>query len=120
LFIIREEFTTVLNIQFMKTRSLHCYRISGTFLTLAVFSLLSNAQRKCVNKSFIIPSVELAFALYSCTVNILFNVANELPQWSWVRLEKPTVSQLLKKFPEVYGKLRFITALTRASHCPLS
>jgi len=39
---------------------------------------------------------------------------------SRVLLEKLTVSQLVKKFPEFYGTRRFITALTSANHLSLS
>jgi hypothetical protein len=52
------------------------------------------------------------------TITILFNLTNELPRWSWVLLEKPTVAQLLKKFPAFYGTRRLITLVIRASHCP--
>ena len=43
-----------------------------------------------------------------------------LTPWSRVLLEKLTASQLVKKFPALYGTRRFITALTRASHLSLS
>jgi hypothetical protein len=35
--------------------------------------------------------------------------------WSRVLLEKLTVPQLVKKFPEFYGNRRFITAFTKVS-----
>ena len=35
-------------------------------------------------------------------------------------LEKPTGSQLVKKFPAFYGTRRFITAFTNARHLSLS
>jgi len=39
----------------------------------------------------------------------------------WIRvLEKPTGSQLFKKFPTFYGTRRFITAFTSARHLTLS
>jgi hypothetical protein len=40
--------------------------------------------------------------------------------WSRVLPEKLTVSQLVKKFPALYGTLRFITAFTSARHLSLS
>jgi hypothetical protein len=43
-----------------------------------------------------------------------------LTPWSTVLLEKPTGSQLVKKFPAFYGTRRFITAFTSARHLPLS
>jgi len=39
-----------------------------------------------------------------------------LTPWSTVLLEKPIVTQLLKKFPAFYGTRRFITVLTRIRH----
>jgi len=40
--------------------------------------------------------------------------------WSRVFLEKLTVSQLVKKFPTLYGTRKFITAFTSAHHLSLS
>jgi hypothetical protein len=37
-----------------------------------------------------------------------------------VLLEKPTGSQLVKKFPAFYGTRRFITAFTSAQHLSIS
>ena len=46
---------------------------------------------------------------------------NLLTPWSRVLLEKPTGSQLVKKFPIFYGtRRRFITALKNARHLSLS
>jgi hypothetical protein len=42
----------------------------------------------------------------------------KLTPWSRVLLEKLTGRQLVKKFPAFYGTRMFITALTRACHCP--
>jgi hypothetical protein len=42
---------------------------------------------------------------------------NQLTPWSWVLLEKPPVSQILKNFPTSYGTRRFITVFTRALYC---
>jgi hypothetical protein len=39
-----------------------------------------------------------------------------LTPWSKVLLEKLTGSQLVKKFPALYGTWRFITAFTSACH----
>ena len=44
---------------------------------------------------------------------------HSLTPWSRVRLEKPTGSQLVKKFPAFYGTRRFITAFTSARHLSL-
>jgi hypothetical protein len=38
---------------------------------------------------------------------------------SWALLEKPPVTQLLKKFPKCYGTWKFITVFTRALHWSL-
>jgi len=43
-----------------------------------------------------------------------------LISWNKVLLEKLTSSQLVKKFPALYGKRRFIIAFTRARHLSLS
>jgi hypothetical protein len=43
-----------------------------------------------------------------------------LTPWSRVLLEKLTGSQLVKKFPGIYGIRRFITAFTSARHLSLS
>ena len=43
-----------------------------------------------------------------------------LAPWSIIRLEKLTGSQLVKKFPPLYGTRRFITAFTSARHQSLS
>ena len=43
-----------------------------------------------------------------------------LTPWSRVFLEKLTGSQLVKKFPALYGTQRFITAFTSACHLSLS
>jgi hypothetical protein len=48
-----------------------------------------------------------------------FHVLDITP-WSRGLLEKLRVFQLFKKFPAFYGTQRFITALTRAYHLPLS
>ena len=44
----------------------------------------------------------------------------ELTPWRRVLLEKPTGSQLVKKFPPFYGSRRFIAASTRPRHLSLS
>ena len=43
-----------------------------------------------------------------------------LTPWSRVLIEKLTASQLVKKFPAIYGTRRFITAFTSARHLSLS
>ena len=43
-----------------------------------------------------------------------------LTPWSRVLLEKLTSSQLVKKFPALYGTWRFITVFTSARHLSLS
>ena len=43
-----------------------------------------------------------------------------LTPWSTVLFEKPTGSQLVKKFPPLYGQRMFITAVTKARHPSLS
>ena len=43
-----------------------------------------------------------------------------LTPWCRVLIEKPTGSQLVKKFSEFYGTRRFITAFTRARHLSIS
>jgi len=40
--------------------------------------------------------------------------------WSMVSLEKPIVTQLVKKFLTFYGTQKFITVLTTAHHWSLS
>jgi len=40
--------------------------------------------------------------------------------WSRVLLQKPTGSQLVKKFPAFFGTRRFITAFTSVRHLSLS
>jgi hypothetical protein len=41
-----------------------------------------------------------------------------LTAWNRVLLEKLAGSKLVKTFPTFYGNQRFITAFTRARHCP--
>ena len=43
-----------------------------------------------------------------------------LTPWSRVLLEKPTATQLVKKFPAFYGTRTFITVFTKAGHLSLS
>ena len=43
-----------------------------------------------------------------------------LTPWCRVLLEKIASLQLVKKFPEIYGTRRFLTALTSARHLSLS
>jgi hypothetical protein len=43
-----------------------------------------------------------------------------LNSWSITLLEKLTIPQLVKKFPEFYGTRKFIAALTRTHHLTLS
>jgi hypothetical protein len=43
-----------------------------------------------------------------------------LDPWSRVFLEKPIMTQLDKKFPAIYGTLRFVTFFIRARHWSLS
>jgi hypothetical protein len=44
---------------------------------------------------------------------------NKLTPWSRAPLEKQTVTQLVKKFPAVYGARRFITMFTIVRHWSL-
>jgi len=45
---------------------------------------------------------------------------NQLIPWSRVLLEKLTVTQLVKKFPDFHVTLRFITAYTTARNWSIS
>ena len=47
-------------------------------------------------------------------------LTNLLTPWSRVLPEKPTSSQLVKKFPAFYGPGSFIITLTGARHLSLS
>jgi hypothetical protein len=47
------------------------------------------------------------------------NTIHSLTPWSRALLEKPTCSQLVKKFPVFYGARRFISAFTSALHLSL-
>ena len=51
---------------------------------------------------------------------IIYLLSYLLTAWSRVLLDKPTGSQLVKKFPAIYGTRRFITAFTNARHLSLS
>jgi hypothetical protein len=67
----------------------------------------------------VIPSkyAELLFhILHSSEYTSEAPVTQLLTLWSGVLLEKPPVTQLLKKFPIFYGTQRFITVFTRALH----
>jgi hypothetical protein len=44
----------------------------------------------------------------------------KLNSWSVTFLEKLTIPQLVKKFPEFHGTRKFIVALTRNHHLTLS
>ena len=58
---------------------------------------------------------------YLCvTYLLIYLLTHLLTPWSRVLLEKPTGSQLVKKFPALYGTWRFITAFTSARHLLLS
>ena len=54
-----------------------------------------------------------------CTRPIL-DITYLLTPWSWVLLEELTGSQLVKKFPTIYGTWKFITAFKSARHLSLS
>jgi hypothetical protein len=54
----------------------------------------------------------------SYLLNYLINYL--ITPWSRVLLENPTGSQLVKKFPALYGTRRFITAFTSDRHMSLS
>jgi len=62
-------------------------------------------------------------AAKSCTCVVLnstqYYYCSNTP-WSRVLLEKLTGSQPVKKFPAIYGTLRFITAFTSVRHLSLS
>jgi len=45
---------------------------------------------------------------------------NQPTPWSRVLLEKVIITQLVKKFPAIYGTWRFITMFIRSHHCSLS
>ena len=49
----------------------------------------------------------------------LFMLAYLITPWSRVLLEKLTGFQLVKKFSEFYGTLKFLTAFTSARHLSL-
>ena len=50
----------------------------------------------------------------------MFGVDNQTSTRSTVLPEKVRVPQLEKKFPEIYGALRFTTVLTRTRQCTVS
>ena len=62
----------------------------------------------------------LAYASRLFLVSISKEVTYLLTPWSTVLLEKPTDSQLVKKFPAFYGTRKFIVAFTTARHLSLS
>jgi len=63
----------------------------------------------------------LKFHLLILKVKLLtYLLTYELTPWSRILLEKLTGSQLVKKFPALYGNRRFITTFTSACHLPLS
>jgi hypothetical protein len=66
-------------------------------------------------------NVNLVWALLEVQKNqrCKYNFTSLFTPWSRVVLEKLTGSQLVKKFPAVYGNRRFITAFTRARHLSL-
>jgi hypothetical protein len=43
-------------------------------------------------------------------------LTEQLTTCTWVLLQKLTISQLVNKFPALYGKQRFITVFTKAHH----
>jgi hypothetical protein len=47
-------------------------------------------------------------------------LVKQLTAWSWVRFEKPTDVQLLKKFLTIFGTRKFITMIKIAGHRCLS
>jgi len=47
------------------------------------------------------------------------NKQTTVDPWASVLLEELTVTQLLKKFPAVYGTRKFITVFKRDRHWPL-
>jgi len=57
---------------------------------------------------------------YPFTYLLTYSLNHSLTPYSTVFLEKLTVSQLVKKFPEFNGIRRFITAFTSARHLSLS
>ena len=52
-------------------------------------------------------------------LHIRFKFLTITPPWNRVLLEKPTVLQLVKKFPAFYWTRRFITVFTNARHLSL-
>ena len=54
------------------------------------------------------------------SVGLTYLLTYLLTSWSRVLLEKLTDSQLVEKFPAIYGTRRFITAFTSARHLSLS
>jgi len=64
--------------------------------------------------------LHLYMNIYMWSKNVhIFGPVLSLTPWSRV-FEKPTGSQVVKKFPAFYGTWRFITTLTSAQHLPLS
>ena len=117
------------NVVFLKTRFFDVAK----FTILTLLSLLS-----CCRLSFPIASLKIfslsTFALKSpnlifiwcigiwCNWSLLIFKLNKLyllNPCSRVLLEKLTGSQLVKKFPALYGTRLFITAFTRARHLPI-
>jgi hypothetical protein len=67
----------------------------------------------------LIPNVA-AKCLQVLTLKARIPIVNLLTSWSRVLLEKVTGSQLVKKYPTLYGTRRFITAFTSVHHPSLS
>jgi hypothetical protein len=70
----------------------------------------SNPRSQCFEQGKTVNFLDRAAIVISKT-----NLNLRTP-WSWVLLEKPTVSQRLKNFPVFYGNWRFITVFTKSHH----
>ena len=77
------------------------------------------SQLLCHVAGLLIPNVAVK-CLQVLTLKARIPVVNLLTPWSRVLLEKVTGSQLVKKYPALYGTWRFITAFTSAHHLSLS
>jgi hypothetical protein len=73
----------------------------------------------CHVAGLLIPNIA-AKCLQVLTLKARIPAVNLLTSWSRVLLEKVTGSQLVKKYPTLYGTRRFITAFTSAHHLSLS
>ena len=75
----------------------------------------------CVYSTYLIITYLLTYLLtYSLTHSLTYPPTRPLAAWGRVVLQKPTSSQLVKKFRTFYGTWRLITTFTSAHHLSLS